>query len=165
MVLILSHGQASVEKGFSINRQVMVENLKKRSFIAQRTIHDHLLHVGGLNALVVDKPLLSAAASGRRKYTEYLEWQRADKAKSAKGVKRKELSDEITALEKRQKRVQSAMMSMTKDADTLSEQAEAQNDMTLIMKSNAFLRSAKEKDEEHASLAKKIAKLREDLQN
>lgn len=165
MVLILSHGQASVEKGFSINRQVMVENLKERSFIAQRTIHDHLLHVGGLNALVVDKPLLSAAASGRRKYTEYLERQRADKAKSAKGVKRKELSDEITALEKRQKTVQSAMMSMTKDADTLSEQAEAQNDMTLIMKSNAFRRSAKEKDEEHASLAKKIAKLREDLQN
>ena len=165
MVLILSHGQASVEKGFSINRQVMIENLKERSFIAQRTIHDHLLHVSGLNALVVDKPFLSAAASGRRKYTEYLERQRADKAKSAKGVKRKELSDEITALEKRQKTVQCAMMSMTKDADTLSEQAEAQNDMTLIMKSNAFRRSAKEKDEEHASLAKKIAKLREDLQN
>ena len=80
-------------------------------------------------------------------------------------VKRKELSDDITALEKRQKTVQSAMMSMTKDADTLSEQAEAQNDMTLIMKWNAFRRSAKEKDEEHASLAKKIAKLREDLQN
>ena len=30
-----------------------------------------------------------------------------------------------------------ALVSMTKDADTLSEQAEAQNDMTLIMKSNA----------------------------
>ena len=53
---------------------------------------------------------------------------------------------------------------MTKDADSLSEQAEAQNDMTLIMKSNAYRRSAKEKDEEHASLAKKIAKLCEDMQ-
>ena len=162
MLLILSHGQATVEKGFSINRQVMVENMKERSFIAQRTIHDHLLHSGGLGALVIDKPLLSAAASGRRKYAEYLEQQRADKAKSAKGVKRKELSDQITALEKRQKTVLCAKMSMTKDADTFSEQAEAQNDMTLIMKSNAFRRSAK--DEEHASLAKKIAKLQEDLQ-
>ena len=79
----------------------------------------------------------------------------------------KALSDEIMALEKRQKTVQCAMMSMTsmtKDADSLSEQAEAQNDMTLIMKSNAYCRSAKEKDEEHASLAKKIAKLCEDLQ-
>ena len=73
-----------MEKGFSVNRQVMVENLKERSFIAQWTIHNHLLHIGGLDALVVDKPLLSAAASGRDKYTEYLERQRA---KSAKGVK------------------------------------------------------------------------------
>ena len=62
---------------------------------------------------------------------EYLERQRADKPKSAEGVKRQALSDEITALEKRQKTVQCAMMSMTKDADTLSEQAKAQNDMTL----------------------------------
>ena len=68
------------------------------------------------------------------------------------------------ALEKRQKTVQCAMMSMTKDADSLSEQADAQNDMTLIIKSNAYRRSAKEKGEEHASLAKKIAKLCEDMQ-
>ena len=71
--------------------------------IAQRTIHDHLLHIGGLYALIVDQPLLSAAASGRRKYTDYLERQRAGKAKSAKEVKRKALSDENTSLEKRQK--------------------------------------------------------------
>ena len=76
----------------------------------------------------------------------------------------KALSDEIMALEKRQKTVQCAMMSLTKDADTLSEQAEAQNDMALIMKSNAYRRSAKEEDEGHASLAKKIAKLCEDMQ-
>ena len=99
------------------------------------------------------------AASGRRKYTEYLEWQCADKAKFAKWVNRKTLSDE-----KRQKTVQCAVMSMTKDADTLSEQAEAQNGMTLVMKSNAFSRSAEEKDEEHALLAKKMVKLCEDVQ-
>ena len=84
VVLILSHGQLSVEKDVSNNRQVMVENLKDWSFIAQRTIHDHLLHIGGLDAVVVDKPLLSAAASVRRKYTEYLERQRADKLKAVK---------------------------------------------------------------------------------
>ena len=49
MLLILSHGQASVEKGFSINRQVMAENLKERSFIAQSLVA-HL--ISGL-ALVV----------------------------------------------------------------------------------------------------------------
>ena len=56
------------------------------------------------------------------------------------------------------------MMSMTKNADTMSEQAETQNGMTLIWKSNAFRRSAEENNGEHVSLAKKIVKLREDLQ-
>ena len=69
--------------------------------------------------------------------TQYLERQRADKAKAAKGVKRKALSDDITALEKRQKIVQSAMVSMNKDADT--EQAKAKNDMTLVMMRTAGL--------------------------
>ena len=79
-------------------------------------------------------------------------------------MKRKILSGEITALEKRQKTVQCAMMSMTKNADTVSEQADAQNGMTLILKSNAFSRSAEENVEEHASLAKKIVKLREEVE-
>ena len=57
------------------------------------------------------------------------------------------------------------VVSMTKDADTLSEQAVAQNDMTLIMKSNAYRRSAKVKDDELSLLAKEIAKLHEDMQD
>jgi len=39
-LLILSHGQATVERAFSVNRQVMIENMKEQTFIAQRTIHD-----------------------------------------------------------------------------------------------------------------------------
>ena len=49
---------------------------------------------------------------------------------------------------------------MTKES---LEQVEAQNDMALIMRSNAYCRSAKVKDEELALLAKEIVKLREDL--
>ena len=54
--------------------------------------------------LLVWMPSLSTSHFSRQQQvvvesTQYLE--RADKAKSAKGVKRKGLSDEITALEKR----------------------------------------------------------------
>ncbi|KAL3204242.1 hypothetical protein MRX96_041305 [Rhipicephalus microplus] len=35
LLLILSHGQATVERGFSINRQVSVENLKDISTIVR----------------------------------------------------------------------------------------------------------------------------------
>ena len=58
--------------------------------------------------LVVWKPSLSTSHFYRQQQVvvesrQYIE--RTDKAKSAKGVKQKALSDEITALEKRQKTV------------------------------------------------------------
>ena len=38
LLLLLSHGQASVERGFSVNKEVSVEHLAETSLIAQRTI-------------------------------------------------------------------------------------------------------------------------------
>ena len=70
-MLILSHGQATCEKSFSINRLIVVDNTKETSFIAQRSIHDHILHIRGIDALVVSKALLVSAASGRKHYFEY----------------------------------------------------------------------------------------------
>ena len=38
VLLVLSHGQASVERGFSINKEMIVENQKEMSLVAQRLI-------------------------------------------------------------------------------------------------------------------------------
>ena len=45
----MSHGQSIVNRGFSVNKEVAVENLSERSFIAQRIIHCHIESVGGLD--------------------------------------------------------------------------------------------------------------------
>ena len=42
MLLILSHGQAQVERGFSVNSQLLVDNLHDESLIAQRIVSDHM---------------------------------------------------------------------------------------------------------------------------
>lgn len=42
LALVLSHGQASVERGFSINKELIVENPKELSLVAQRLIVDLL---------------------------------------------------------------------------------------------------------------------------
>ena len=47
-LLILSHGQATVKRGFSVNWQVMIKNMKEQTFVAQCTIHDHIQSIGGL---------------------------------------------------------------------------------------------------------------------
>ena len=46
-VLILSHGNACVESGFSINKILLQENMKNESLVAQRIVFD------GINTMVV----------------------------------------------------------------------------------------------------------------
>ena len=48
LLLLISHGQPTVNRGFSVNKEVAVGNLSERSFIAQRIIHGHIESVGGL---------------------------------------------------------------------------------------------------------------------
>ena len=50
LLLVLSHGQASVERGFSVNKEIEIENLKEQSLVAQRLICDHVKAVDGLSA-------------------------------------------------------------------------------------------------------------------
>ena len=42
MLLILSHDQATVQSGFSVNGKRLLENFHTESLIAQRHIHDHM---------------------------------------------------------------------------------------------------------------------------
>ena len=68
LLLTLSHGQATVERGFSSNKEVMVENLAQHSLVAQRVICDHVCSVGGVLNVAFSKELLLSAASARQRY-------------------------------------------------------------------------------------------------
>ena len=48
LILILSHGQATVERGFSVDKEVEDENLKEHTLVAQRIVCDHVNSVGGV---------------------------------------------------------------------------------------------------------------------
>ena len=67
MVLCLSHGQAQVEGGFSINKDLAGLNFSEDSIVSRRVVEDHLRSVGGLENVVIDGKLLVAAGSARHK--------------------------------------------------------------------------------------------------
>ena len=158
-LLILSHGQATVEKGFSINRQIMVENMKEASFIAQRSIHDHLLNIGGMDALVINRALLASAANGHKRYVAHLEDERRKVAESARGTKRRAVQEEINEVQKKVKVIQATIESMKGDADKLADKAESTGSLVFLMKSNASRRSAKEKEAELVQLTETVKAL------
>ena len=43
IIMTLSHGQSAVERGFSVNKELLVENLKKVSIVNQRIVYDHFI--------------------------------------------------------------------------------------------------------------------------
>ncbi|KAJ4934609.1 hypothetical protein JOQ06_007395 [Pogonophryne albipinna] len=67
MLLVLSHGQASVERGFSINKELIVENQKVASLVAQRLIVCHIRSVGGVTNVQLTKELLNSVSGARQR--------------------------------------------------------------------------------------------------
>ena len=87
-LLLLSHGQASVDRRFSVNKLMEIDNLNEDIFVAKRLICDHVTSVGGLkNIDTSNKALLLAASSARCNYMVYLEDEWKKKESSGSGEK------------------------------------------------------------------------------
>lgn len=76
ILLLFSHGNAFVESGFSINKEMLVENLHEETLIALRRACDGVQDAGGEHAIVVDQEMVRYARGASSKYKEALEMKR-----------------------------------------------------------------------------------------
>ena len=141
---MLSHGQASVERGFSVNKEIEVENLYEHYVVSHRIICDQLRAVGGVLNVPVTKKRLAAAASSRQKYEKYLQ-KKGTKRRQVKNRERENVLYEIEELKEKKKRMKLDIDSLVKSADDLSIKAEKTGQLTLVTKSNALRKTAKDK--------------------
>ena len=146
-LLLLSHGRAAVERGFSVNRQLEVENMKDGTYVAQRRICDHVRAIGGIEKVIIDKSLILSVSAARQRYHANQDDQKEQEKQKALAQKRKALIDEIEDLKAKKKRLQADCEAMEKSADQMALQAESKGKLTLIAKSNSFRRTAKQKAE------------------
>ena len=72
MALLLSHGQATIERGFSVNKEVVIENQQTKSLIARRLIKDHIIQAGGILQVSITKQMMISVRSARSRYSQYL---------------------------------------------------------------------------------------------
>lgn len=82
------HGQASVEMGFSVNKEVEVENLKEQSLVPQRLITYHIRVAGGVNRVQITKQLLTSDTSARQRSCVYLDKQKRERRRKTHGLKK-----------------------------------------------------------------------------
>ena len=109
--------------------------------------------VGGPAECVSITPeLLTSAASARRRYQQYLDEEKRKATVAQRGEKRKAAMEELEELRAKRKRTQASADAMFKSADQYADEAEKTNQMTLIAKSNAMRRAAKEKTAELKAL-------------
>jgi len=72
IVLTLSHGNASVERGFSINKEFLVENMREETLIAERVIYDSIIIQGGIKNIEITKSLIHYMKNAHSRYKEAL---------------------------------------------------------------------------------------------
>ena len=72
LLLLLSHGQASVERGFSVNKETIADNLIQKALVGWRVICDHVRTVGGVLNVSITKELMQSVSFSRKKYEQHL---------------------------------------------------------------------------------------------
>lgn len=105
-VLLISHGNAFVERGFSVNKEVVVENQKPKSLVAQRRIYDGIQIVGGVENVEITKNMILKFRSARKEYAEHLEQQKKENEEKGKeNSKKRQISEQVEELKEKKRKI------------------------------------------------------------
>ena len=77
-LLVLSHGQAAVERGFSINKHCSMVNQSEDSLVARRFVRDHTNYAGGIENVIVTPGMVTDCKAASRKYIAHLDEKKED---------------------------------------------------------------------------------------
>lgn len=155
ILLTLSHGEASVERGFSINTKVEIENLAGDSYISLRTIIDHVNYCGGIENVEIGSELKAYVSVVRQKYMEHLEKQRLVKCHE---ITKRDNSEEFDDLQVKRRKLQSEMSKLTDRDEKCSATAKALRDLDIFIKCDDMRDSVKYVKEEIDKLDLEISK-------
>ena len=131
MLLTISHGQGSVERGYSVNKDMLIENLHEKTVVALRTVHDS---ISTLEDHFTKLPLTPAmkchVMSATMRYGQYLDEQKKKSLNEQQRKKRKGVQLSIRATERKKRKVDTSIDILGKEADDLAKSAEAKHDFT-----------------------------------
>ena len=157
LILTLSHGQAAVERGFSVNKSILENNMKEDSIVARKLIRDHMLaHSLSPESFIITKPLISSCLSAHRKYQDHLQSIKDAEGREAESKKVKILIEEINdTVIKREKLIKTSE-SLDSDFVSLVKEAEFEKDTTVVLHLISKANALKRKSEELKRDAKKL---------
>jgi hypothetical protein len=113
LVMSLSHGNANVERGFSVNSECLVENLKEQTLISQRIVYDSIAStVKDVNSYEISKSLIHSFKNAhallkedvKKRQQEESEKETFETEKKRKKMEAKELEKKIYQIQEEAKK-------------------------------------------------------------
>lgn len=167
LIFTLSHGQASVERGFNDNNVVLKDNISSNSVIARRFLKNYM-RVNDVqpSKIQISRELLKSVKCSRQRYETHLEDQR-------KESKQKEKNTQLTQVENEIKSINSECATIEKTISTFNSEIFAKlssavkilfNELRckmMVIEMNALKRKCDEKEEQLGVLRKRAKELHE----
>jgi hypothetical protein len=76
MILLIFHGNAQVERGFSVNKQCVVENQNEISLVNMRRVYDAIKAADGIEKIDINIRMVQSARNAYARYKESLKTQK-----------------------------------------------------------------------------------------
>ena len=101
IVFLFSHGQSAIECGFSVNKDLLVENLGEQSLTGQRLVYDYFSSLNtNIYKYMIQNNLIKSCKLPYSKYKIALEQKKDNTKASEKDKKQKLKMDEIVKVKK-----------------------------------------------------------------
>ena len=146
MMLVLSHGQATVKRGFSKNKMLLVENLNMESLIVQQSICVFMKQKCTNLSFPVSKSLTDQVKESCQRYHESLADNTKLKIKTEKNEREMNIVSEIQDINVKVSSLEETIDELQNDADKFAFKAEKKNDISILSKDNTLKRAATDKE-------------------
>ena len=162
IIFVLSRGKSAVERGFSIKKELLVENLQEKSLVSQRMVHDHnSTNRININEYELPSDLLKSCKLSNRRYNAALEETKKQEKICTVARKRKLIDEDIQIAKKKKDEVTKCIEVLKTDADKLSIEAEERANLDLRTKADSFRKTILEKEKVLKDLEDSIIKMEE----
>ena len=162
LLLTLSHGQASVERGFSNNKSILKTSMSSETVISKRLIKDHML-ANGLkpHAIDISKPTIKLFRNAHAVYKAKLEEERKNAVLSEREKRAAHISNDIEKMKQQVNHMSKSIETMDRDFVDYMIVAERNNDLALVGKGNELKKKCSKIKDVRSLIEKQIADLKE----
>lgn len=164
IVFICSHGQSSIERGFSVNKELLVENLSQQTLIGQRIVYDYFTSLNvKIHEYKITGDLSKSCKLANSRYKSALAEKKKTKEGNENDRKRKLMMDELADVKRHRDSTVSCIEVLNKDIEKYSFEAEEKRDMDILSKANALRKAVTEKRELVKTLGNAVENLEKEI--